>query len=174
MGTALEQALAQHGELVVKAVGITNQREHGCCMGEGPVGRGAGQKSSGKRAERVGLAHAFRCLYLPAGRASSHPEPLCPAAGETTIVWDRETGQPLHNAIVWLDNRTAPVCVPALRRSGRLRRRLPAPCMMSASSTLGQPTLLPTRPTPHAGVPRVAEAAGQPGLLPAGWAAGFP
>ncbi|PSC73566.1 Glycerol kinase [Micractinium conductrix] len=55
VGTALEQALAQHGELVVKAVGITNQRE-------------------------------------------------------TTIVWDRETGQPLHNAIVWLDNRTAPVC----------------------------------------------------------------
>lgn len=26
---------------------------------------------------------------------------------ETTIVWDRETGQPLYNAIVWLDMRTA-------------------------------------------------------------------
>ncbi|XP_013179574.1 PREDICTED: glycerol kinase [Papilio xuthus] len=25
---------------------------------------------------------------------------------ETTIVWDRETGKPLHNAIVWLDMRT--------------------------------------------------------------------
>ncbi|KAL4717437.1 hypothetical protein ACJJTC_000586 [Scirpophaga incertulas] len=25
---------------------------------------------------------------------------------ETTIVWDRSTGQPLHNAIVWLDMRT--------------------------------------------------------------------
>ncbi|KAL2917144.1 Glycerol kinase [Polyrhizophydium stewartii] len=25
---------------------------------------------------------------------------------ETTIVWDRETGEPLHNAIVWLDTRT--------------------------------------------------------------------
>jgi glycerol kinase len=25
---------------------------------------------------------------------------------ETTVVWDRQTGQPLHNAIVWLDNRT--------------------------------------------------------------------
>lgn len=25
---------------------------------------------------------------------------------ETTIVWDRETGAPLHNAIVWLDMRT--------------------------------------------------------------------
>lgn len=25
---------------------------------------------------------------------------------ETTIVWDKETGKPLYNAIVWLDNRT--------------------------------------------------------------------
>lgn len=25
---------------------------------------------------------------------------------ETTVVWDRSTGRPLHNAIVWLDNRT--------------------------------------------------------------------
>lgn len=26
------------------------------------------------------------------------------------MVWDRETGRPLHNAIVWLDNRTADIC----------------------------------------------------------------
>jgi glycerol kinase len=26
---------------------------------------------------------------------------------ETTIVWDRETGRPIHNAIVWQDTRTA-------------------------------------------------------------------
>lgn len=25
---------------------------------------------------------------------------------ETTLVWSRSTGQPLYNAIVWLDNRT--------------------------------------------------------------------
>lgn len=29
---------------------------------------------------------------------------------ETTIVWDRRTGQPIHNAIVWQDRRTADVC----------------------------------------------------------------
>jgi len=29
---------------------------------------------------------------------------------ETTIVWDRATGKPLHNAIVWQDRRTADVC----------------------------------------------------------------
>jgi glycerol kinase len=29
---------------------------------------------------------------------------------ETTIVWDRETGQPVYNAIVWQDRRTAGYC----------------------------------------------------------------
>src|ERR1700758_3531679 len=51
---------------------------------------------------------------------------LCPgdivAAGvtnqrETTIVWDRETGKPVYNAIVWQDRRTAPLC-DQLRRDG--------------------------------------------------------
>ena len=28
---------------------------------------------------------------------------------ETTIVWDRKTGEPVHNAIVWQDRRTAPI-----------------------------------------------------------------
>lgn len=29
---------------------------------------------------------------------------------ETTIVWHRETGEPIHNAIVWQDRRTATYC----------------------------------------------------------------
>ncbi len=29
---------------------------------------------------------------------------------ETTVVWDRKTGEPLHNAIVWQDRRTAERC----------------------------------------------------------------
>ncbi len=29
---------------------------------------------------------------------------------ETTLVWDRKTGRPLHNAIVWQDRRTAQFC----------------------------------------------------------------
>ena len=29
---------------------------------------------------------------------------------ETTVVWDRETGRPIHNAIVWQDRRTADIC----------------------------------------------------------------
>jgi glycerol kinase len=29
---------------------------------------------------------------------------------ETVVVWDRETGKPVHNAIVWQDRRTARLC----------------------------------------------------------------
>ena len=29
---------------------------------------------------------------------------------ETVLLWDRKTGQPLHNAIVWQDRRTAALC----------------------------------------------------------------
>ena len=36
---------------------------------------------------------------------------------ETTLVWDRETGQPIYNAIVWQDRRTAPLC-DTLRQQG--------------------------------------------------------
>jgi glycerol kinase len=36
---------------------------------------------------------------------------------ETTIIWDRATGKPIHNAIVWQDRRTADYC-DALRNSG--------------------------------------------------------
>jgi glycerol kinase len=36
---------------------------------------------------------------------------------ETTLLWDRETGKPVYNAIVWQDRRTAEHC-DRLRRSG--------------------------------------------------------
>lgn len=29
---------------------------------------------------------------------------------ETTLLWERATGRPIHNAIVWQDRRTAPLC----------------------------------------------------------------
>jgi glycerol kinase len=40
---------------------------------------------------------------------------------ETTVVWNRTTGQPIHNAIVWQDRRTEPLCA-ALRASGLAHR----------------------------------------------------
>ena len=36
---------------------------------------------------------------------------------ETTVVWNRKTGQPIHNAIVWQDRRGEPLCV-ELREKG--------------------------------------------------------
>ena len=36
---------------------------------------------------------------------------------ETTLLWDRATGKPIHNAIVWQDRRTADACA-ALRDGG--------------------------------------------------------
>lgn len=36
---------------------------------------------------------------------------------ETTLVWDRETGEPIHNAIVWQDRRTSEMCQ-ALKADG--------------------------------------------------------
>ena len=37
---------------------------------------------------------------------------------ETTVVWDRKTGEPIANAIVWQDHRTADLC-DALREQGK-------------------------------------------------------
>ena len=37
---------------------------------------------------------------------------------ETTVIWDRLTGKPIHNAIVWQDRRTADECV-KLKNAGK-------------------------------------------------------
>jgi glycerol kinase len=39
---------------------------------------------------------------------------------ETTVVWDRETGEPIFNAIVWQDRRTAELCDRLRASSGEL------------------------------------------------------
>lgn len=36
---------------------------------------------------------------------------------ETTVVWNRQTGEPLYNAIVWQDTRTKPICDALARES---------------------------------------------------------
>src|SRR5687767_13616599 len=44
---------------------------------------------------------------------------------ETTILWDRQTGEPIHNASVWQDRRTAPLCaeLKKLGAEGLVRER---------------------------------------------------
>jgi glycerol kinase len=42
---------------------------------------------------------------------------------ETTVIWERETGQPIANAIVWQDTRTAGLCAELARVGGQDRYR---------------------------------------------------
>ncbi|MGI4858493.1 MAG: glycerol kinase GlpK, partial [Janthinobacterium lividum] len=56
---------------------------------------------------------------------------------ETTVVWDRETGRPVYNAIVWQDRRTADYC-DSLREKGldemvRAKTGLPIDSYFSAT-----------------------------------------
>ena len=42
---------------------------------------------------------------------------------ETTVVWDKTTGKPIHNAIVWQDTRTADICNALAKDGGQDRFR---------------------------------------------------
>ena len=57
---------------------------------------------------------------------------------ETTLVWDRRTGRPIHRAIVWQDRRTAGVCA-ALRDAGY------APAVAAATGLLIDPYFSATK-----------------------------
>ncbi len=56
---------------------------------------------------------------------------------ETTVVWDRETGEPVYNAIVWQCRRTAEYCdslkAKGLEHSFRAKTGLPVDAYFSAS-----------------------------------------
>ena len=43
---------------------------------------------------------------------------------ETTVVWDRETGKPIHNAIVWQDTRTDSIINDLARNGAGTRTQL--------------------------------------------------
>ncbi|MYX09112.1 glycerol kinase, partial [Streptomyces sp. SID8375] len=42
---------------------------------------------------------------------------------ETTVLWDKKTGEPVHNAIVWQDTRTDALCKELGRNVGQDRFR---------------------------------------------------
>jgi glycerol kinase len=56
---------------------------------------------------------------------------------ETTVVWDRDTGQPVYNAIVWQDRRTADFCdqlkAQGLEETVRAKTGLPIDSYFSAT-----------------------------------------
>ena len=59
-------------------------------------------------------AHAAAVLVEAMHRAGAAPRDVAGIGitnqRETTVVWDRATGQPIHRAIVWQDRRTAETC----------------------------------------------------------------
>lgn len=57
---------------------------------------------------------------------------------ETTIVWDRATGRPIYNAIVWQDRRTADVC-------RRLRDKQQLPTIQEKTGLLLDPYFSATK-----------------------------
>ena len=59
---------------------------------------------------RLQLATA-RAALAKAGLHAQHISALgITNQRETTLVWNRKTGQPIHKAIVWQDHRTEPLC----------------------------------------------------------------
>lgn len=67
------------------------------------------------------LTSQMSCAVEALGRAGARPRDIA-AIGitnqrETAVIWERETGKPIHPAIVWQDRRTAAQCE-ALEQSG--------------------------------------------------------
>jgi glycerol kinase len=67
---------------------------------------------------RVTLAVARQALRKAGLKAAAIAAVGITNQRETTVVWDRRTGQPVHRAIVWQDRRTADVCA-RLKAEGR-------------------------------------------------------
>ena len=63
---------------------------------------------------------------LEMSRAAGHGSPVVIGITnqrETIVVWDRETGRPIHPAIVWQDRRTAARCAELAEKSDFIRER---------------------------------------------------
>ena len=95
--------------------------EAGCVRAAGvPAdlsGAGLGRARPGGNLGDHGRDRAWRDGEGRSRRAARLPRIGITNQRETTVVWDRATGRPIHNAIVWQDRRTADACA-ALRQEG--------------------------------------------------------
>ena len=58
------------------------------------------------------------CLKLPTVSAGEIAAVGITNQRETTVVWDRATGKPLHNALVWMDTRTSDLVATLIAKLG--------------------------------------------------------
>jgi glycerol kinase len=114
---ALDQGTTSSRALVFDAAGkIRGQAQHEFAQ---IYPQGGWVEHDPEELWRSQLAAAQQALRS-AGVAASDLTALAIAnQRETTLLWDRRTGAPVSNAIVWQDRRTAPLC-DQLRRDGLL------------------------------------------------------
>ena len=73
-------------------------------------------RSGGDLAERRLGRRKKRCAR-PSSKAGDIAAIGITNQRETVVIWDKATGKPIHNAIVWQDRRTAPLCA-KLKKAG--------------------------------------------------------
>ena len=78
------------------------------------LGRARRRGDLGRHARRSPARRSTR----PASTAASWPASGSPTSARRSCAWDRDTGEPLHRAIVWQDRRTAARC-DELREAGQ-------------------------------------------------------
>ncbi len=85
---------------------------------------------------------------------------------ETTLLWDKNTGEPVHNAIVWQDTRTDALCKELGRNVGQDRFRRETGPPSPRTSPDPRPAGCSTTSTACASAPRRATSSSAP------WTAG--
>ncbi|HYY52680.1 MAG TPA: FGGY family carbohydrate kinase, partial [Myxococcales bacterium] len=111
IATAMRQASIKPAEL--QAIGITNQRET-TLLWDRHSGRPIHNAIVWQDRRTADMCKELKAIGTAMRQASIKPSEL-QAIGitnqrETTLLWDRHSGRPIHNAIVWQDRRTAELC----------------------------------------------------------------
>ncbi|BFO20125.1 hypothetical protein SHKM778_65130 [Streptomyces sp. KM77-8] len=81
---------------------------------------------------------------------------------ETTVLWDRNTGEPVHNAIVWQDTRTDALCRELGRNVGQDRFRRETGLPSPPTSPARRPAGCSTTSTASRSAPRRATSCSAP------------
>ena len=66
---------------------------------------------------------------------------------ETTIVWEKSTGKPIYNAIVWQDTRTDTFCAELAKDGGQGRFREKVGLPLASARRMSVMTKRPSRPS---------------------------
>ena len=110
-------------------------------ISRGPAGSSTTRRRSGRAWSRPCAPRSAEAGVAPADVAAIG----ITNQRETALIWDRATGKPIHNAIVWQDRRTADMCA-ALRAAGREPRPHAEDRAAARSLFLGHQDRLAARP----------------------------